>query len=278
MGTLPGLDSNGVTIEMGSLYYPTGDNSPNAPDLSGTLLKFTVCHVFNGCTVEIRENTARGGVVLTNPTIDPTVTIASPAYTFVIVTTVTISGTVSGSTQAGVTMSGLPGNPVTDGSGNYTGTVPNGWSGTVTPTKTNYTFTPANRVYSNVTSDKTGENYTADCLYVGRVFAATAGSSALTVTQTMVTKWVWLGKPNCWCCVSEKRGNGVYTGGSANRPDNLDLNTIKNLSAWMQQYTAAGYKPCSDVDLSGKIDNIDLNRVKNLANWMVNVGAGPPCQ
>jgi hypothetical protein len=81
-GTLPGLDSNGVTIEMGSLYYPTGDNETNAPGLSGTLLKFTVCHVFSGCKVEIKENTVRGGVVLTNPTIDPTVTIASPAYTF----------------------------------------------------------------------------------------------------------------------------------------------------------------------------------------------------
>jgi hypothetical protein len=80
VGTLPGLDSNGVTVEMGSLYSPTGDNSPNAPGTSGTLLKFKVCHVFNGCKVKIRENVIRGGVVLTNPTADPDVN--SPDYTF----------------------------------------------------------------------------------------------------------------------------------------------------------------------------------------------------
>jgi hypothetical protein len=85
-GTLGGLDTNGITIEMGSLYYPTGDNSPNAPKTGiRKLLKFSVCHVFSGCKVYIKENTVRGGVVLTNPTIDPTVTVASPAYTFVLV-------------------------------------------------------------------------------------------------------------------------------------------------------------------------------------------------
>ena len=82
-GTLGGLDTNGVTIEMGSLYSPTGDSSPNAPPLTGTLLKFKVCHVFNGCKVYIKENAVRGGVVLTNPALDPVVSVASPAYTFV---------------------------------------------------------------------------------------------------------------------------------------------------------------------------------------------------
>jgi len=69
-GTLGGLDTNGITIEMGALYYPAGDNSPNAPPLSGVLLKF---RVDKDCTVSIQENTVRGGVVLTNPSVDPTV-------------------------------------------------------------------------------------------------------------------------------------------------------------------------------------------------------------
>ena len=51
-------------------------------------------------------------------------------------------------------MSGLPGNPVTDASGNYTATVGYGWAGTVTPTKTGFTFEPANMVYSNVTANQ----------------------------------------------------------------------------------------------------------------------------
>jgi len=71
-GALPGPpDSNGMTIEMGSLYYPTGDGSVNAPDLSGTLLKFTVDK--DQYCVTITENAVRGGVVLTNPNLDPDV-------------------------------------------------------------------------------------------------------------------------------------------------------------------------------------------------------------
>jgi hypothetical protein len=62
--TQPGLDSNGVTVEMGALYYPTQDSSPNAPPNSGELLRFTVD---NDCNVTITQNQARGGVVLTNP-------------------------------------------------------------------------------------------------------------------------------------------------------------------------------------------------------------------
>lgn len=70
--TQPGLNSSGITIEMGSLYYPTGDNSPNAPPNSGKLLKFRVS---KDCTVTVAENAIRGGIVLTNPSADPAVTL-----------------------------------------------------------------------------------------------------------------------------------------------------------------------------------------------------------
>ncbi len=78
-GTLPGLDTNGVTIEMGALWSPPYDNSPNAPPLQGDLLKFTVGGII-GCNfkVTIAENEARGGVVLTDPTLTPVVN--SPGY------------------------------------------------------------------------------------------------------------------------------------------------------------------------------------------------------
>ena len=68
-------------------------------------------------------------------------------------TSYTISGTVG--TLDGVTMNGLPGNPVTSGGGNYSATVDYGWDGTVTPAKTGYTFTPASITYSNVISNQT---------------------------------------------------------------------------------------------------------------------------
>lgn len=63
--TLPGIDSNGVTIEMGSLHSPPEVNSPNAPDISNDLLSFTVS---GDCNVAITGNAARGKVVFYDAT------------------------------------------------------------------------------------------------------------------------------------------------------------------------------------------------------------------
>jgi hypothetical protein len=71
--------------------------------------------------------------------------------------TLTISGSVG---IAGVVMNGLPGNPVTDSSGNYSITVDFGWAGNVSPHKEGYTFTPPAKIYSAVSSDMTNQNYT----------------------------------------------------------------------------------------------------------------------
>lgn len=69
---------------------------------------------------------------------------------------------ISGSVGAdGVTMQGLPGNPITSGGGVYRVNVPYSWSGTVTPTKEGHTFTPTNKEYSSVMDDQINENYTA---------------------------------------------------------------------------------------------------------------------
>lgn len=67
----------------------------------------------------------------------------------------------SGAPASGVLMNGLPGNPVTDGSGAYGAAVPNGWSGTVTPLKLFWAFDPASSDYASVTADTPGQNYTA---------------------------------------------------------------------------------------------------------------------
>jgi hypothetical protein len=76
------------------------------------------------------------------------------------VNTYIISGSVG--TLDGVTMSGLPGNPVTSGGGFYSATVDWGWSAAVTPTKAGYTFEPTNRLYSYVTYDQENQDYTPD--------------------------------------------------------------------------------------------------------------------
>jgi WD40 repeat protein len=68
--------------------------------------------------------------------------------------------TSGGSGISGVTMSGFPGNPSTDGNGYYSASVPSRWSGTATPGKSGYTFNPASRTYSNVTGNQSSEVYT----------------------------------------------------------------------------------------------------------------------
>ena len=63
--TQDGLGSSGATIEMGALYSPPVDTSPNAPPDYGVLLSFFTEEI--DCNVTIELNVARGGVVLTNP-------------------------------------------------------------------------------------------------------------------------------------------------------------------------------------------------------------------
>lgn len=77
-GALGGLGTAGITIEMGALYYPTGDSSPNAPPDSGTLCKLTVSE---NCNMSVAENATRGGVVLTDPSVAPTVDLVGGPVT-----------------------------------------------------------------------------------------------------------------------------------------------------------------------------------------------------
>jgi hypothetical protein len=64
--TLGGLGTSGITVEMGALYYPTDDSSPNAPLNQGTLFKLTLSDT---AKLTVKLNEARGGVVLTDPNV-----------------------------------------------------------------------------------------------------------------------------------------------------------------------------------------------------------------
>ncbi|MGD8500446.1 MAG: carboxypeptidase-like regulatory domain-containing protein, partial [Phycisphaerales bacterium] len=73
---------------------------------------------------------------------------------------VEVTYTISGSAGvSGVTMKGLPSQPVTDENGYYTATVKWDWKGTVTPMKDGYTFEPASKTYTEVTADMSSEDY-----------------------------------------------------------------------------------------------------------------------
>jgi hypothetical protein len=71
---------------------------------------------------------------------------------------VTISGSVG---RAGVVMTGLPGEVVTDPDGRYQVQVPYGWSGTVTPVKEGFVFDPPSMVYEALSRDATSQDYQA---------------------------------------------------------------------------------------------------------------------
>ncbi len=91
-----------------------------------------------------------------------------------------IAGTVEEGSEglSGVTMSGLPGNPVTDSFGDYRADVESGWTGTVVPKKTNYTFNPTHIDYDKpVTSAKINQDYTATMQFKLTISAAAGGTT-----------------------------------------------------------------------------------------------------
>ena len=93
---------------------------------------------------------------------------------------VTISGNAG---VAGVTLSYTDGTPKTataDGSGNYSFTVPNGWSGTVTPSLAGFTFAPVSTTYTQIIADQTAQNYTPTA--VTYVISGNAGIAGVTLS------------------------------------------------------------------------------------------------
>ena len=80
------------------------------------------------------------------------------------------------------------GSTTADGSGNYTFSVPYGWSGTLTPSRTGYTFSPVSRSYSNVTADQTAQDYTATLnTYTISGDAGVAGATIIYLGGSMTT-------------------------------------------------------------------------------------------
>jgi len=67
---------SGGVIEMASLYAANDPNHSSAPPSSGGLVKFRInCPPGGPVTVKIALNTKRGGVVLEDPNVSPTVTL-----------------------------------------------------------------------------------------------------------------------------------------------------------------------------------------------------------
>jgi len=137
------------------------------------------------------------------------------------ITQPTISGTVrtsGGSGLSGVTISGLPSNPVTSAAGAYSDTVYPGWTATVTPMRTGYNFSPSSRSYSNVIANQLNQDYTAGtggCLYTisptTHFILKGGGTGSVSVTSSGGCSWSAVSNDGWIVITSGNSGSGNGT-------------------------------------------------------------------
>jgi Leucine-rich repeat (LRR) protein len=102
--------------------------------------------------------------------------------------------TLGGLPLANVTLTGLPGSPVTDPSGVYQGLVDIGWSGTVTPTLTGHSFEPPSRTYgAGVASDVLAQDYTATLAPATVTVTSPNGGERLAAGSVHDVTWTTMG-------------------------------------------------------------------------------------
>ncbi len=115
-GTLPGLNSSGVTLELGALWDPSVPSA--VPASSGTLCTLRLSQAAN---VRIAANLARGGIIATPPDIPVSSQFAAGLVGPAILNTTINNGSVTVLFQDGE----LEAAPAVDGpwagTGNYTG-------------------------------------------------------------------------------------------------------------------------------------------------------------
>jgi len=177
-GTVTGDTQTGVTMTL--------SGSMSGTTITGTSGNYTFRGLINGTYTVTPSKT---GYTFTPPSTPVTISNANwmgVNFTAKIVPTYTISGTVSGDTQAGVTMT-LSGskqtNTTTDSSGNYTFSLLSNGTYTVTPSKTNYTFTPPSRTVTISGANVTGVNFTASTTYT--ISGTVTGDTQAGVTMSL---------------------------------------------------------------------------------------------
>jgi len=110
----------------------------------------------------------------------------------------TVSGTVTlnGAPLAGVAFAATSGGScgASNGAGQYSCSVPPGWSGSVTPSLAGYSFTPASRSYTNVTANQTGQDFTATALAAATLYFVQVdhlNTPRLVANSSGTTVWRW---------------------------------------------------------------------------------------
>jgi len=234
------LPSKNFVLEFGSLYAPPGVGSANAPGVDGNLcvLSYEPNGVSGSFTIKMySENVYRGGVVLEDGTtadVNKSLTIVTgppqPGKATIISPTLHQTG-VSKNTA-------LSWGAGSDANSHRIFMGPNSAANLAFQVEqAGTTFKPALPLRQgttwywridekNDTGTTTGDVWdfnTASCLALSQVFLKTVCdpcslgdpclTANLTISQTMLDRWHYVGDPNCWCCNGQKCGNAIYTAG-----------------------------------------------------------------
>jgi hypothetical protein len=237
-GTLPGLNSSGMTVEFGSLYEK-GVDTP--PDPCGDMFTITVS---GDCVVCITENTVRGGVVMETAGSDPDVN--APCITVGSGGCVVpdVVGDPNLTAQAAIVAAGF--------------TV-----GTITE-DCNDSIAAGNVISTNPAAGATPGCGTAVAMVVS------TGACECYAGMADYLQWQTVGEPNCWCyprqCHGDVDGYEVPAGkiDPAHWVGVPDLQVLSE--AWKKEVddvngvlsTGGIYLACADIDHAevpaGKID------------------------
>jgi hypothetical protein len=156
--------------------------------------------------------------------------------------TYTISGNAG---VASATISFTGGSTTADGTGVYSFSVPSGWTGVVTPSKTGYTFTPVNKSYSNVTTNQAAQNYTATpnpYTISGNAGVASATISYPGGSTTADSAGVYsFTVPSGWSgTVTPAKTGYTFTPASTSYTNVTTNQSSQNYSAALKTYTISG--------------------------------------
>jgi hypothetical protein len=180
----------------GSVNLTTGTGCPWSVTSSATWLTvtsatsgsgsaaITYSATANTSTSTLSANLAIGGASFV---VTEAAAIPLPPSTYQVSGVVTLNG--SGLSGVVVTGTGGVSCGTTGGAGTYSCTVPEGWTGTVTPVLAGYAFTPGSRSYGNVTANATAQGYVA-AVATTTVWVEDAVPSGATVVGDS-EGWTW---------------------------------------------------------------------------------------
>jgi len=253
-----------MITEMGSLYASndpcSGIGYQTAPLLHGTLLKFRIRDNLD-CNVMLSLDTLRGGIVVENPALTPTIVFqnltpfhyASQVDVLPPTPNPMTWASVPAATGQTIAMTATTATDATTPPVQYLFTCTSG-PGHSSSWQSSPIYTDTG-LAANVTCTYTVQ--ARDSVAVPNVTTASAPASATTdcflSTFATYNDWVTMGKPACWCAPAKGSGyqcygdiDGKVEGVGKFRVSNNDFTIL--MANWNKKITDATLNPCADVD------------------------------